>query len=439
MLKQPQRPLRATRVLPDQENTAPALSKQTLHQRHKSTGTLSSMMQIGGLKAAAKRTAFGDVSNTVRNPPSAYDDSAIPSKQIHEIVKPVATQDKAPAFLRPAQRPLNSAASKISLTNTSTTSTEPIPNSIAPRPAPADPRQQVPAIKRTLSKRSTSIYKDADEEGIQPQQFNNNQAARPGSAPIAPVHQTLDPREHNSHPQLNHDQPTLRRTQSKVLGPNYLESTENITHTDAIYEDAPEELAVGTTDAAYEAYVCAADEEKEQSLEAAKSNQDVIDRQNRQLPAPPLVSEPEEYWEDEEEEIYDEQGYTTAHSYRSRGDNTTGGATTVLFPKVTKKVEREIAAAKDLVERSRTQDEIDDEQWDTSMVAEYGDEIFAYMRELEVSLRISFFVPERVPGDLSCDPRRGLLCSLCLSQPPAMFTSCRTNVNQSFALDQDAP
>jgi G2/mitotic-specific cyclin 3/4 len=439
MFKQPQRPLRTTRVLPDQENTVPALSKQTLHQRHKSTGTLSSMMQLGGLKAAAKRTAFGDVSNTVRNPPSAYDDSAIPSKQIHEIVKPVATQDKAPAFLRPAQRPLNSATSKISLTNTSITSSEPIPNSIAPRPALADPSQQAPAIKRTLSKRSTSIYKDADAEAIQPQQINNSQAARPGSAPIAPVHQTLDPREHNSHPQLNHDQPPLRRTQSKVLGTNYLESTENITHTDAIYEDAPEELAVGTTDAAYEAYISAADEEKEQSLEAAKSNQDVIDRQNRQLPAPPLVSEPEEYWEDEEEEIYDEQGYTTAHSYRSRGDNTTGGATTVLFPKVTKKVEREIAAAKELVERSRTQDEIDDEQWDTSMVAEYGDEIFAYMRELEVSLRISFFVPERVPGDLSCDPRRGLLCSLCLSQPPAMFTSCRTNVNQSFALDQDAP
>jgi hypothetical protein len=129
------------------------------------------------------------------------------------------------------------------------------------------------------------------------------------------------------------------------------------------------------------------------------------------------VSEPEEYWEDEEEEIYDEQGYTTAHSYRSRGDNTTGGATTVLFPKVTKKVEREIAAAKELVERSRTQDEIDDEQWDTSMVAEYGDEIFAYMRELEVSFCKSFLVPERVPGDLPCDPRGGLLCSLCLPRP----------------------
>jgi hypothetical protein len=123
---------------------------------------------------------------------------------------------------------------------------------------------------------------------------------------------------------------------------------------------------------------------------AEQTAKDAIERQLRQLPAPPLVSEPEEYWEDEEEEIYDEQGYATAHSYPSRGDNTTGGATTVLFPKVTNKVKSELAAAKAFVESSRTVEEIEDEQWDTSMVAEYGDEIFAYMRELEVSLHERF-------------------------------------------------
>lgn len=48
-------------------------------------------------------------------------------------------------------------------------------------------------------------------------------------------------------------------------------------------------------------------------------------------------------------------------------------------------MKKEIAAATELVESSRTQEEIEDEAWDTSMVAEYGDEIFAYMRELEVS------------------------------------------------------
>ena len=102
--------------------------------------------------------------------------------------------------------------------------------------------------------------------------------------------------------------------------------------------------------------------------------------------SPPLVSEPEEYWEEEEEEVYDDQGYTTAHSYRSRGDNTTGGATTVLFPKITNKAKKELEAAKEIVENARSAEDIEDELWDTSMVAEYGDEIFTYMRELEVSL-----------------------------------------------------
>jgi hypothetical protein len=119
--------------------------------------------------------------------------------------------------------------------------------------------------------------------------------------------------------------------------------------------------------------------------EVALQIQREIDREERRLPPLPLVSEPEEYWEEEEEEVYDEQGYTTAHSYRSRGDNTTGGATTVLFPKVTNKVKKELAIAKEIVESSRTLEEIEDEAWDTSMVAEYGDEIFSYMRELEVS------------------------------------------------------
>ena len=57
--------------------------------------------------------------------------------------------------------------------------------------------------------------------------------------------------------------------------------------------------------------------------------------------------------------------------------------TTVLVPKCTDKVLKELEAAKAYVDATRTADDIEDEQWDTSMVAEYGDEIFGYMRELE--------------------------------------------------------
>jgi hypothetical protein len=100
----------------------------------------------------------------------------------------------------------------------------------------------------------------------------------------------------------------------------------------------------------------------------------------------PAPSEPEDYWEDEDEDNYGDDGYVTARSHRSRGDNTTGGATIVLFPKVTQKVKRELAIAKQFVEATRTVEDMEDESWDTSMVAEYGDEIFQYMREREVRI-----------------------------------------------------
>ncbi|PMD41301.1 hypothetical protein L207DRAFT_527943 [Hyaloscypha variabilis F] len=372
----PQRPARAIRVQPD-ENTAPPQAKQTLHQRHKSTGTLSNMLQVGGLKAAAKRTAFGDVSNTAKSLSTVQDDSVITGKHVYqEIVKPVVAQEKSSAFLRPAQRPLNGAAAKVSLAITSSISSDPISN--IPR---ALPEAKAPAVKRTLSKKNTSIYKDVEPENVQPSHIDNNQASRPGSAPVPPVHQSLGPRQHKSQPQINNltkpELPSLRRTLSKLPGNTYVDaSQEDALHSDPVYEDA-QEVQIATSDEVYENQLRLEREEKEL---AAK---EIIERQLRQLPAPPLVSEPEEYWEEDEEELYDEQGYTTAHSNPSRGDNTTGGATTVLFPKVTNKVRTELAAAKSFVEASRTIEDIEDEQWDTSMVAEYGDEIFAYMRELE--------------------------------------------------------
>lgn len=105
-------------------------------------------------------------------------------------------------------------------------------------------------------------------------------------------------------------------------------------------------------------------------------------------------NELEEYWLDEEEEENyddDDDGYTTARSFRSRGDNTTGGPTMVLFPKVNSRIRKELATAKQIVEMTRSVDEIEEENWDTTMVAEYGDEIFEYMRELEVSLDCYLF------------------------------------------------
>lgn len=81
----------------------------------------------------------------------------------------------------------------------------------------------------------------------------------------------------------------------------------------------------------------------------------------------------------------DDDGYVTAHSYKSRGDYTTGAVTAEVLPEMTSRSRREVAAATRLVEASKTTDEVEEESWDTSMVAEYGEEIFTYMKELEVS------------------------------------------------------
>lgn len=359
------------------------------------------MLGAGGLKMAAKRTAFGDVSNTAKNISAAHDDlETVGKNNGYDVVeKPSAPQEKSAAFLRPAQRPL--AGLKGFLGNSSLVVIAAAPP-LATKASLAEAQQ--PLVKtRTLSKRTTTIYKDSAPLDSNPSSQPAAQSASNINAPLAPVHQSLGPRQHKSQPQLKVDQAPLQRTQSKVIETSVEVCQEESAPIESNEQDGPEKLSNQIEERKQKA---AEDlrRENQQAEELAILIRQEIDRQDRQLPAPPLVSEPEEYWEEEEEEeLYDEQGYTTAHSYRSRGDNTTGGATTVLFPKVTNKVKKELAMAKDIVESSRTAEEIEDEAWDTSMVAEYGDEIFQYMRELEVCLYfILVFSHAKLPGALCC-------------------------------------
>ncbi|KIN05064.1 hypothetical protein OIDMADRAFT_101886 [Oidiodendron maius Zn] len=353
------------------ENAVPP-STQLLHQRHKSTGTLSTMMAVGGLKAAAKRTAFGDVSNTTKDLASTLDISTGPGKPLPQpFVRPVSAQENVAAFLRPAQRPLNASQK----TQMASTTLEPISK-------PVSQALLVQPSNRT-TKSSTAIYKDSSTIDLSSQPASRNYLpALTGSA-----HLSLVPRHYKSQPYLKPDQTALPFAQGKPVNPIAIEAIATVISSDPVYEDAPEQPLAQSPKDSYESYMkLMEDKENDVVHEVAKVAQVSIEELH-QLPAHPQPSEPEEYWEEEEdEEIYDEQGYTTAHSYRSRGDNTTGGATTILLPKITNKVKKELAEAKELVESARTPEEIDDEAWDTSMVAEYGDEIFAYMRELEIKM-----------------------------------------------------
>ncbi|KAK3935514.1 cyclin-like protein [Diplogelasinospora grovesii] len=67
------------------------------------------------------------------------------------------------------------------------------------------------------------------------------------------------------------------------------------------------------------------------------------------------------------------------------GDNTTAGVRTMLVPKVTHKVQTELEIAERVIEATTTMEQIE-EECDTSLMAEYSDEIFNYMRKLETTL-----------------------------------------------------
>lgn len=337
---------------------------------------------------AAKRTAFGDVSNVTKH--VGRDDLVTIGKSAgyDALPKPVIVQEKTNGFLRPAQRLLNPAGVKSLNSNKENADANANVSIATTQQVPAEvPQGQLTRPRAGTKRSNTTIYKDTSTDNV------SSSLSLAGEVSVAPVHQTLVPRHHKSYPHMKVTAPTIRKVFPRVIA-TQIEARETVPAASVqVAEVVDVRGNVEAPRADYNTFESLTSHDLQENAEPVKSvENDTVetykhdDRHNRELPALPLMSEPEEYWEEEEEEeIYDDQGYTTAHSYRSRGDNTTGGATTVLFPKVTNKIKKELALAKEIIENSRTQEEIEDEAWDTSMVAEYGDEIFSYMRELEVS------------------------------------------------------
>ncbi len=385
---------------------------KTIHQRNKSSPALSMAANGGVVKAGTKRTAFGDVSNIVALPRPSKDDSIISSKS---ALQPYAKQPqpaadkKSAAFTRPAQRPMSVSNLRSLLTGGYNNSqqdqnakSQSIDTSVQP---------QVSNVRKILTKRATTIFKDAPLDTVQESDSHTSTAvldkhldrsALPvvqvlpdsrfflpppiieGPLPIEPVKDAAHPPSEASLPGIEsvslepEPLPKPVETQKIVVDPS------KVSHqpvTDIIPQPVetllPHHLPIAVEPKV--SHVRAHDIPKIAATTPA-------------LPAlvshhiyQPVRQEPEEYWDDEEE-IPDEDGYVTARSSRSKGENTTGGVTTVIFPQMNQRARREISAAKQLVEATRTPDEIEDESFDTSMVAEYGDEIFDYMKQLEVKM-----------------------------------------------------
>lgn len=317
-------------------------------------------MQVGGIKAAAaKRTAFADVSNTTRQP-AAKDDIQVLGKKDGNVLKDAVIASakelaKPNALLRPAQRPLSTIASRTNVT----VSSDPIA-SVVPKQVTIDANQQATNIRKILSKKSTAVFKESQQEPV-------------AETAVAPV---------SSLPPLS-SQPSSFPVVDRASAPTQ-EPAATIPDVAAPKEEQAE---VETKYVATRFDV----EEKCEYLDALEEQARVIEQERNEEIAKTNITQgldQEEYWdEEEEEEYYDVDGYTTARSLRSRGDNTTGGVTLVLAPRVTAKTQRELEAARLYVEANRAIEDVEDEQWDTSMVAEYGDEIFEYMHALEERMK----------------------------------------------------
>ncbi|KAK8034484.1 hypothetical protein PG993_009479 [Apiospora rasikravindrae] len=411
------RPFRPARTfaVAGNENMDPNHAKQqqqqqSLHQRYKSTGNLLQPV-TGSLQTAAKRTAFADRSNTVRailpDEPKlvaksraaalsvssatsvAAASAAIATSQENQVrTRGPKNNAKDAAFARPAQRP--SSKSGLSVLP-STGGDHYIMSSKQPTSQlPA----QAPARAAASKLATTSVYHDSfprpatsggEVKSSNLEALKDLVIPSPEPDNSSALHlETVprQPRHHQSQPALKTAQQTSNRTwvsypeEDNVSETPYLDAVEELPqedHQSHKYQDEkPKEGALVPVSSALEA--------------AGSSRPSVgsVEVDANYLPAPEVI----EISDEEEEEFYDDQGFTTAHSFRNDPTRTsTGFEMTVMFPpKLGKKGQTELEQAKEVVESKRTIEEIEEDQWDISMVAEYGDEIFEYMREMEIKL-----------------------------------------------------
>ncbi len=429
------------------ENIVPD-TKQTIHQRHKSAGSLLNMASNGNLKlAAAKRGALADSSNISKSLLPTSTTGAAVKKNSNVVVNTMVVakaqensdnQMKPKDTLsRPAQRPLSKAGP---ITHPTTmTQVKPLSGETQ---ALRGPKQQW-GVKRTSK---SMVYNDAQSEKDQQAAGTLNAAAVRTSRASDPIlnleaePSTRQPRHFQSQPALKHTQAPLRKQLTNPKNstitkgdPDMVSTTEtseldtgldmglNHPHygfdllseapkkahpgtytyrtdddaTEAPYLDAVEDLPKDVEELLKEAHypVPASIDEPVSSIATlpepmpsrvpAKTEVKSVDFH------PDLTSvavDDHTELSDYDEDYYDDQGYTTAHS--NRGDNTTGGTTIIFPPKFTKKDASELETAKQIVDSKRTPEEDAEEAWDVSMVAEYGDEIFDYMRQLEVCVNL---------------------------------------------------
>lgn len=353
----------------------------TLHQRHKSTGNLAGPM--AGFRAAAKRTAFGDVSNIAKALSiKARGDGGPAAKifKIHQDGDGVTVLPKLADPItvikndenRPPVDPVANAGHEVSVDNLNF---KPILNAAAPAYVPT----ALPLAAATQpAKKKTAIYVDV-EPAADPMQQVIIDTVEPVVEQIIEEEEEVKPVEART-----------SRKSSMMVGRHYLThldcpAAEFVVHNPEFRSLIDNLIAHQTCDDE-----CYHVQMKRLGLP--------YDFDLSQLPQPDFGPRhfglkmheafDDERYEGEEytDELIDDPTYafSTLHTVLSGGDHTTGGICDVVIPKYTRRVLRELARAKEITLAGRPPIESDEECFDISMAAEYGDEIFEYMYALEV-------------------------------------------------------
>ena len=337
---------------------------KALHSRNKSSPALSAMANTGGLNVAAKRAAFGDISHTHRgNRSLAESGLGQTEKKLQE--KKVAT------LLQPAQKPLS---------NISNTAIVPI-----------EKAKHDSQANRVITKRATTIFKDYSTLSQDSKNDKENQARKSDSVAELAGREKAGANDKESKTALPHAIESQPRSHSQILaGLSNLQIPEPKAQQDVSVVPYAVEVPVSSNLELVpvnkpSTWTVSSGETKALSLitingEVLKT----IDCYPIQALSVPVCVDRELYIEDEDE-LGENDGYVTARSSRSKPDNMTEGSpTTLLMPKAGRDTQKELEAAAAVVRAFEVPADIEDEEWDITMVADYKDEIFSYYRELEV-------------------------------------------------------
>lgn len=356
-----------------------------IHHKHKSTGNLLQQQNQpvnGSLQVAAKRAAFGDRSNTARGVLSR-DDSSISTKAkgTMAVVPPSKLVAPATGKENDGIRVVGKDAAK------KETAVVPVVRRNSHLNLPSKKATHLPGQPKR-----TTVYADLPRPDDAIENASSNlESLRglviPSSPEPAAIPTPEDEKPHHCHEKSQNNLPLgITHSDDGVAEPPYLDAVEELP-VEVINYPVLEAKPLSLIPLSY-----LPDPEPAVKVSAKTVDFTALDLLSH------IPDEDPAYSSEPDEDLYDDQGYTTAHSVRDQDeptalndhtDPTRSSSTatlTVMFPpKLGKKGLAELEAAKGFVEAKRAYEDFDEDLWDISMVAEYSTEIFEYMRKMEVS------------------------------------------------------